>query len=126
MANTKVTMVTKFNAIIDCLEGRENSAMTKLEMIDFLKSRIDIINNKSSNRKQTATQKQNEIYKNIILKNLTSEPVTVSGILKTLKAKNPDFEDMSTQKMTSLLRSLKEDGKIDKKKDGKTTVFFLI
>lgn len=120
MTNTKMNMVAKFNAIVDALEGRE-SALTTAEMVEFINSRIDLLNKKASNKKATATQEANEVLKSIILNTLTSEPVTVSELMK----KSDDLSELSNQKVSALLRALVLDEKVVKTVDKKKSFFAL-
>lgn len=122
---TKMNMVTKFNAVIDSLEGKD-SVMTTAEMVDFLKSRIEVIENKANNKKSTKTQEANEDIKTDILNVLTAEGMTAGNVLKALKSVNSEkYEDVSNQKISALLRQLGLEGKVAKTKDKKTSIFSL-
>lgn len=122
---TKMNMVAKFNAVIDSLEGRD-SVMTTAEMVDFLKSRIEVIENKANNKKSTKTQEANEDIKTDILNVLTAEGMTAGNVLKALKSVNSEkYEDVSNQKISALLRQLGLEGKVTKTKDKKTSIFSL-
>ena len=122
---TKMNMVAKFNAIIDALEGRE-SVMSTTEMVDFLKSRIEITENKAKSKKSTKTQEANEDIKVDILNVLTAEGMTASNVLKALKSTNSEkYEDVSNQKISALLRQLILDEKVTKVKDKKASIFSL-
>ena len=122
---TKMNMVAKFNAVIDALEGRE-SVMSTSEMVDFIKSRIAVIENKANNKKSTKNQEVNEEIKTDILNVLTAEGMTASNVLKALKSINLEkYEDTSSQKVSALLRQLILDEKVVKTKDKKTSLFSL-
>lgn len=118
MANTKMNMVAKFNAVIDVLEGRE-SVMSTSEMVDFIKGRIEILEKKASSKKATATQEANEELKTVILDTLTNEPTTVSDLMK----KSNVLGELSNQKVSALLRALVLDGKVVKTVDKKKSLF---
>ena len=122
---TKMNMVAKFNAIIDALEGRE-SVMSTTEMVDFLNSRIEVIENKAKSKKSTKTQEANENIRADILNVLTAEGMTAGAVLKALKAKDSEtYEDTSNQKVSALLRQLGLEGKVTKVKDKKASIFSL-
>ena len=122
---TKMNMVAKFNAVIDSLEGKD-SVMTTEEMVTFLKSRIEVIENKANNKKSTKTQEANEDIKTDILNVLTAEGMTAGAVLKALKSVNAEkYEDVSNQKISALLRQLGLEGKVAKTKDKKTSIFSL-
>ena len=113
---TKMNMVAKFNAIIDSLEGRD-SVMSTDEMVSFLKSRIEVIENKAKSKKSTKTQEANKDIKTDILNVLTAEGMTAGGVLKALKSVDSEkYEDVSNQKVSALLRQLVLDEKITKVK----------
>ena len=122
---TKMNMVAKFNAIIDSLEGRD-SVMSTDEMVSFLKSRIEVIENKAKSKKSTKTQEANKDIKTDILNVLTAEGMTAGNVLKALKSvDSKKYEDVSNQKVSALLRQLVLDEKITKVKDKKTSIFSL-
>ena len=74
------------------------------------------------NRKPTATQIENESFKTTILEVLTTDGMTASEIIKS----HSDFDGMSNQKMSALLKQLVDCGKVTKVKDKKSTIFKLV
>ena len=76
----------------------------------------------SGNRKPTATQVENESYKTTILEVLTTDGMTASEVIKS----HSDFDGMSNQKMSALLKQLVDCGKVEKYKDKKSTLFKLV
>ena len=74
------------------------------------------------NRKPTATQIENESYKTTILEILTTDGMTASEVIKS----HSDFDGMSNQKMSALLKQLVDSGKVTKVKDKKSTIFKLV
>ena len=73
------------------------------------------------NKKPTKVQKENEELKKVILDNLSLDNgVTVSDLIKTV----PELSELSNQKVSALLRLI-GDEKVEKRTDGKKTLFFL-
>ena len=122
---TKMNMATKFAEVIKALKG-EDTVLTVDEMVEFVESRIEVLNNKASNKKSTKNQEANEDIKADILDILTVEGMTAGAVLKALKAKDAEkYEDTSNQKVSALLRQLVLDERVIKTKDKKTSVFSL-
>jgi len=90
------------------------------EKIDAMIASLD--KKSSGNRKPTATQIENESYKATILEVLTTDGMTASDVIKS----HSDFDGMSNQKMSALLKQLVESGKVEKYKDKKSTLFKLV
>lgn len=89
-------------------------------------SKIDVmiasLDKKSASRKPTKTQAENEEFKSTILEVLTTDGMTASEVIKS----HSDFDGMSNQKMSALLKMLVDDGKVTKVKDKKVTLFKLV
>jgi len=115
MAN-KVTKKEMFEAIKKVEAVANNEAM-----VAFIGHEIELLNNKSANKKPSKVQEANEAIKVDILNTLGTKPVTVSELLKA----NEAFADMSNQKMSALLRQLVEAGKVVKSTDKKKSLFAL-
>lgn len=94
------------------------------EIVDFCMHEIELLDaKKGASRKQTPKQKQNEVFKGVILETLTvaDKPMTVGEIIEVA-----DFgEPLSTSKVTSLLTLLKKDNKVSNHKEGKKSVYTL-
>lgn len=77
---------------------------------------------RADNKKPTKVQAENEKVKQVILDNLSLDNgVTVSDLIKTV----PELSDFSNQKVSALLKLLKDEGKVEKNTDGKKTLFYL-
>ena len=106
MANTKLTKKEKFNMVLEMVKGNE-------VLEDFIKHELELLDKKASGSDKAKAKKnaENEKLKADLLVALKEygKPVTVS-----------DFHDnspsavamLSTSKLTHLLTSLKEDGKV--------------
>ena len=122
MAEVKITQKTMFNAVIDFLNGEDTDFSTE-EMVEFLEGRIAVLDKKSANRK-TKVNEEDEALKSLTLEALAllDTPSTVTDIMKKV-----DFPvGTSNQKVSAILRKLIAEGKVEKEKDKKSTLFSLI
>lgn len=75
----------------------------------FIQHEIDLLNAKTANRKPTATQTLNESYKALIVEFLEGgKSCTATEVLTSI----PDLSSFQIPKVSALLRSLIEDGKV--------------
>jgi cupin superfamily acireductone dioxygenase involved in methionine salvage len=108
---TKKEMFTQIKAVL-----------TDEEQIAFIDHEIELLSKKSSSKKPTATQIANEGLKETIVNVLDKDNgVTASDVLKM----SEDFDGMSNQKMSALLKQLVEDSKVIKYTEGKKSLFRL-
>ena len=114
----KMNIATKFDEVVKILNG-ENSALTVEDAIEFLNDRKAKAQKKAGTRKPTATQKENEGIKDVILATLSTEGKTVSEVM----ASDESLAGLSNQKVSALLRQLVLAEKVVKTKDGKKTLF---
>lgn len=115
----KRTQKEMFGMVISALKGEAVEASVE-EMTDFLSGRIEALDKKSSAKKPTKVQEENEVLKAKIVEVLTgAEPMTVSDILKSDEA----FADLSNQKVSALARQLVEAGALVKTVDKKKSYF---
>ena len=116
MAN-KMTQRDYFNEIIALARANGRN-----DLVEFAEGRIEALDKKSANKKPTKAQAENEVYKAEVLAVLTEEKVTVSDLMK----KSNVLSDLSNQKVTAVLKSLIEDGKVVKNVDKKKSYFSLV
>lgn len=127
MEKTKMTRVEMFNAI-------KERVADNADMVAFLNHQIELISNKSNKKSLTPNQKGNEEIKNIILEVLPTTGITVTDLmaldirLQTYVDYSDDnkVKPMNNQKLTAILRLLYLDKKIDKRVEGKKTLYFLV
>ena len=116
MADVKMTNIKALNYVKDnyTLPG-DVSAKIDAMIASFEK--------KAANKKATKTQEANVGIKAEIVRVLAEAeaPLTVSEILKA----SAEFEDFSNQKISALVRQLKDEGKVVKSTDNKKSVFSL-
>lgn len=112
----KMTYAVALDNAIAVVENEE----VKARLLDLKKS----LQKKASSKKATKTQIENEGIKDVICEVLASAPVPMT--VTSMQKANVSLGELSNQKVTSLLRQLRDSGKVDKKADKKTTVYFLV
>ncbi len=80
------------------------------EIVDFCNHEIELLNKKSSSKKPTKNQLENEHYKDIILDYLQTEnkPVTIRNIIEN----NTELVTLSSQRISPILKTLEKNGLI--------------
>lgn len=116
MANANVKKVTKrdfYRMIIEM--ATENG---RNDIVEFAQHEIDLLNNKASKSTLTATQKENENIKEVILTELEriGKPVTITELLTNSEALNKYTNPKITALCTQLLKVNKIVRVQDKKK----------
>lgn len=99
----------------------DNFAEMPADVAERINAMIASLDKKSTNRKSTKTQEQNESLKEVVMSVLTAEHKTASEIMKL----HDELKDLSNQKVASLLNALVKDGKVQKSTEGKKSVFYL-
>lgn len=115
----KVTKRERFEMIKEIVlnAGLENEA----EMVEFLDNEINLLNKKRASGAKAATQKENEVLVEKLHEVLAEigRPVTVSELQK----ENDEFGAMSNQKVSALMKKLKDAGRVNKVDDKKKAYF---
>lgn len=125
--NIRITKKNRFEDIIAMLQGVNTTFGTTTEdAVDFLNHEIELLSRKSASgeKKLTEAQKQNLEYKEMICEYLASvgeDGVTCEDVRKNV----PALYDYTPQKVSSLLTSLKNDGRVMAKKVKGTSRFSL-
>ena len=117
MAN-RMTQRDYFNEIIALAK-----ANGRQDLVDFAEYRIEVLNKKSSNKKPTKTQAENEEYKNAIRSALATvdNGVTVTELQKL----DDTLGTLSNQRVSALLRQMVEVGEVVKTVEKKKSYFSL-
>ncbi len=124
MNNTKMTNVKALEMAIEVLS--ENESMN--EVVEKLEKMLETAKKKTTTRKPTATQTENEGLKKAIIEYLTrtGKHMTVSEMMKEI----PELTDLSNQRVTSLVTALyskdhPENRMIERAMDKRKAVFFM-
>lgn len=114
----KMTKVQMFEAIKAVEAVSANQAM-----VEFIDHEIELINKKSANKKATKTQEENVGIKAEIVKVLGE----VNGALTVteIQSKSEVLGALSNQRISALLRQLKDSGEVVKSTDKKKSFFSL-
>ena len=117
MTNKKVTKREKFEMLKALSEVQANPMLT-----EFIEHELELLAKKNtSEKKPTAVQVANEGLKEVILNVLTENGglMTVTDIQKSCE----ELAELSNQKVSALIRQLKDDGKIEKVEDKRKSYF---
>jgi hypothetical protein len=119
---TKKEMLTSIVKAVDTYLIEFDDDRFNSDMVSFLQHEIELLDKKSGSKKPTATQIANEALKASILDVLSAdEGMTVSEVI----ASSDDLKGLSNQKVSALLKLLKDEGKVVKELDKKKSVFKL-
>lgn len=90
-----------------------------LEKLNKIKASYE---NKSTNKKPTANQKENAVLKDAIVEALTDEGITVSDLIKNTEA----LAGLSLPKVTALITQLVKEGKVERFTEKKKAFFRVV
>ena len=116
--------MTKTTQKAAVLYAIENLVDAPEDIIEKLQSIVASLERKAgAEKKPTAVQLQNEVYKQNIMDYVNANPkaYTVTAMI----AEIPELAGFSTPKVSALANGLVEAGKLVKSKDGRSTVFTL-
>lgn len=118
----KMTKKEMFAQVIAMAQGKEVAVSTE-EIVAFVKHEIELLEKKSGKTGKTKTQKENEELVELVFVALAEvgKPVTVSEF----QAQSEYASQFSNQKLSALLKKLKDAGRIDKSVEGKKSYFFV-
>ena len=118
MENKKMTKRDYFNALLNVEEVKANSAL-----VEFINHELELLSKKNaSDRKPTATQKENETIKVAILAGMTENRLyTVTEIIKEI----PECGELTNQKVSALFRQLVAENKVERLEEKKKAYFKL-
>lgn len=117
MANKKMTKRDYFNAILS------KYPLTDAEKA-FVEHELELLEKKnSSEKKPTAQQVANDCIKTAIANGMTANRLyTVTEIQKEI----PECADLSNQRVSALLRQMKDDGIVVRTEDKRKAYFSLV
>ena len=119
MEKTKMTQRDYFNEIIALAKANGRD-----DIVEFAEGRIEKLDAKSGSKKPTKTQIENAETMAVILEVLGTEGKTVSQLQASDDRLSVD--KFKNQKITSLLTLLRKDGKVDKRVEGKSSLYFVV
>lgn len=116
----KTKKMTKKDYLLKLIEIVEDANVDNSEeIIDFLKHEVELLKKKSNVK--TKTQKENEVLMEVVFNALAEveKPMTVSELMEA----NEEVGTMKNQKVTALLKKLKEDGRVVRVEDKRKAYF---
>ena len=116
MTTKKVTKRDLFNEVIKL--AKENN---RNDLVEFAQHEIDLLNSKKASGTMTATQKENENIKAVILEELArvNKAITITD----LQAESEKLAGYSNQKISALLKQLVDTKAVAKVTDKKKSYF---
>ena len=118
MSNTKkITKREKFEMLANMEEVKANPML-----VEFIEHELELLAKKNSaEKKPTAVQVANENIKNLILDILvdSGKMMTISEIQKA----SEELAELTNQRISALVRQLKEDGKVERVEEKRKAYF---
>ena len=116
MTNKKITKRDRFNALLAIPAVQADPGM-----VDFINHELELLAKKNSaDKKPTAQQTANEAIKSAIVEAMEANHLyTVTEIQKSVA----ECADLSNQRVSALLRQLKDDGVIVRTEDKRKAYF---
>ena len=118
MTNKKITKRDRFNALLSIPAVQADQGL-----VDFINHELELLAKKNSaDKKPTAQQTANEAIKSAIVEAMEANRLyTVTEIQKSVA----ECADLSNQRVSALLRQLKDDGVIVRTEDKRKAYFSL-
>lgn len=116
----KMTKKEMFAQVIAMAQGKEVAVSTE-EIVAFAEHEIELLEKKSGKTGKTKTQKENEVLVEQVFDALAEvgKAVTVTEF----QAESEFAATFSNQKLSALLKKLKDAGRIEKSVEGKKSYF---
>ena len=119
MTNKKITKRDRFNALLAIPAVKADPGM-----VAFIEHELELLAKKNSaDKKPTAKQSENEVIKDAIVEGMEENRLyTVTEIIKEVAECN----ELTNQRVSALLRQLKDEGKVVKTVDKRKSYFQLV
>lgn len=117
----KLTKKDKFNMLLELSQVQENDML-----VEFIDNEIELLSRKSGSKSMTKEQKENVVYKEIILEILQDTDLESAMSISAIQNKNESLKDFSNQKMSALLKQLVDNKLVNKDTINKRAVFYIV
>ena len=119
MKEKKMTKKDRFNQLLAIADVKANA-----DLVDFINHELELLDRKNaSDKRLTAQQVANENVKKAILKGMEKDRLyTITEIQKNISACN----NLSNQRVSALVRQLKDEGKVVRTEDKRKAYFSLV
>jgi hypothetical protein len=116
MTNKKITKRDRFNALLNMAEVKADP-----DMVAFIEHELELLAKKNSaDKKPTAQQTANEAIKSAIMEAMEPNHLyTVTELQKSVEA----CAELSNQRVSALLRQLKDEGAVVRTEDKRKAYF---
>jgi hypothetical protein len=116
MTNKKITKRDRFNALLSI-----PAVQADPDMVAFIEHELELLAKKNSaDKKPTAQQTANEAIKSAILNGMEANRLyTITDLQKSI----PELADLSNQKVSALVRQLKDADLVVKTEDKRKSYF---
>ena len=124
----KFTKSDRFTALLTPLEKHPDAVfappkgeLTADQMAEFIQHELELLEKKNSaDKKPTAQQQANAAIQTAILEGMEDgKPYTITELIKSIDA----CADLTNQRVSALMRQLKEDGKVIRTEDKRKAYF---
>lgn len=115
MTNAKMTKRDYYNGMLAMAEIQSNP-----KYVEFINHELELLDRKNGSRKPTSVQVENEVLKDKIMEVL-DRPMTATEVMKAIQPYTE--KELTNQKVSALLRQLKDEGKVTKTTDKRKTLF---
>lgn len=114
----KITKRERFNSLLSLSEVQADAGL-----VAFIEHEIELLDKKNSaDKKPTAKQSENEVIKDAIVEGMEKNRLyTVTELIKEVAECN----ELTNQRVSALLRQLKDEGKVVKTIDKRKSYFQL-
>lgn len=115
----KLTKRDHFNTLLTIDEVKSNPVL-----VDFIEHELELLAKKNSaEKKPTAVQVANDGIKDAILDGMVEGTLyTITDLIKTI----PALADLTNQRVSALVRQLKDDGKVERIEEKRKAYFRLV
>lgn len=107
----------------------------KTEMLTFINNEIELLNSKSERAKNSKSRQSNEAIMDVIIEVLKekTKPTTIAELMKDPRLASYEIEaksgksvvEMTNQKLSSMMKKLKDSGEVIRTEDKKKAYFSL-
>lgn len=133
MTKGKMTKKELFNLVAAVVAKSDHKQ--KAEMLTFINNEIELLNSKSEKAKNSKSRQSNETIMDVIIEVLKekTEPVTIAELMKDSRLATYEVEtksgksvvEMTNQKLSSMIKKLKDNGEVIRTEDKKKAYFSL-
>lgn len=117
----KLTKKERFGIMKEIVERADINEDERAEALEFIEKEIALLNKKRASGTKTTKQKENDELVEKLYGALVEigRPVTISE----LQAENEDFGALSNQRVSALMKKLKDAGRVNRVDDKKKAYF---